>query len=403
MDPTKINISLKSQEIPPFLVMDVLERAVEMAQDGRDVIHLEVGEPDFDTPANITQAGIEAMQRGHTHYTPSTGIPLLRKAVAKHYKDVYDAEVDPECVIVTSGSSPALFLSLAAVLDPGSEVILSDPHYACYPNFVRFLGGEPVFIPVGPDNGFLMNPDDVERAVTERTRAIIVNSPSNPTGTVMDRDRMRRISQIGIPIISDEIYHGLVYEGHEHSIMEFTRNAFAINGFSKLYAMTGWRLGYMIAPPQFVRPLQKMGQNFFISAADFAQHAGVEALTNSSHETRAMREAFNKRRLAMIPRLKELGFDIRVDPTAAFYILADASRYSRDSYKFAFDILENAGVGVAPGIDFGNNAEGFIRFSYTNSLENIHRGLNRIELYLKECYSGACPVSVGSTDTPLMP
>lgn len=400
MDRTKSIISLKSQEIPPFLVMDVLERAVEMAQDGRDVIHLEVGEPDFDTPANITQAGIEAMRQGHTHYTPSTGIPRLRKAVAEHYKAVYDADVDPDCVIVTSGSSPALFLSLAALLDPGCEVILSDPHYACYPNFVRFLGGIPVFIPVAPEDGFLMNPDEVEKAVTERTRAIIVNSPSNPTGTVMDPDRMRKISRIGIPIISDEIYHGLVYEGQEHSILEFTRNAFAINGFSKLYAMTGWRLGYMIAPPDFVRPLQKMSQNLFISAADFAQYAGIEALTNSSDETRAMRDAFNRRRLAMIPRLKELGFDIRVDPTAAFYILADARRYSHDSYRLAFDILENAGVGVAPGIDFGNNAEGFIRFSYTNSLENIHRGLDRIELYLKECHSGACPTGVGNTGVP---
>ena len=231
------------------------------------------------------------------------------------------------------------------MLDPGCEIILSDPHYACYPNFVRFLGGVPVFIPVVPDNGFLMEPDDVERAVTERTRAIIVNSPCNPTGTIMDPDRMKRIAQIGIPIISDEIYHGLVYEGHEHSMLEFTRNTFTINGFSKLYAMTGWRLGYMIVPPELVRPLQKMGQNFFISAADFAQYAGVEALTNSSDETRVMKEAFNKRRLAMIPRLKELGFDIRVDPTAAFYILADARRYSGDSYKFAFDILENAGRG----------------------------------------------------------
>ncbi len=403
MERTKINISVKSQEIPPFLVMDVLERAVEMAHDGRDVIHLEVGEPDFDTPANITHAGIEAMRQGHTHYTPSTGIPLLRKAVAQHYKDVYDVTVDPECVIVTSGSSPALFLSLAAVLDPGCEIVLSDPHYACYPNFVRFLGGVPVFIPVVPDNGFLMDPDDVERAVTERTRAIIVNSPCNPTGTIMDPDRMKRIAQIGIPIISDEIYHGLVYEGHEHSMLEFTRNTFTINGFSKLYAMTGWRLGYMIVPPEFVRPLQKMGQNFFISAADFAQYAGVEALTNSSDETRVMKDAFNKRRLAMIPRLRELGFDIRVDPTAAFYILADARRYSGDSYKFAFDILENAGVGVAPGIDFGDNAEGFIRFSYTNSLENIHRGLDRIGVYLKECYSGACPFDVKNTDLPLMP
>lgn len=387
----KTIISMRSQEIPPFLVMDVLERAVEMTLDGRDVIHLEVGEPDFDTPANITQAGIDAIRQGHTHYTPSTGIPVLRQAVANHYKAAYDVHVDPDCVIVTSGSSPALFLILAALLDPGGEVIVSDPHYACYPNFVRFLGGVPVFVPVAPEEGFLMNPDEVEKAVTEQTRAIIVNSPSNPTGTVMDVDRMRRIARLGIPVVSDEIYHGLVYEGEEHSILEFTNKGVAVNGFSKLYAMTGWRLGYLIVPPEFVRPLQKMSQNFFISAADFAQYAGVEALTNSSQETQAMKKAFDRRRQEMIPRLRELGFEVKVDPTAAFYILADARRYSRDSYKFAFDILENAAVGVAPGIDFGNNAEGFIRFSYTNSLENIHRGLGRLDRYLKECYAGVCP------------
>jgi aspartate/methionine/tyrosine aminotransferase len=180
-----------------------------------------------------------------------------------------------------------------------------------------------------------------------------------------------------------------VYEGKEHSVLEFTKNAFVINGFSKLYAMTGWRLGYVIAPPEFVRPIQKMGQNFFISASDFVQYAGLEALTNSSEETQKMKETFNQRRLAMIPRLKEMGFGIEVDPTAAFYVLADARRFSGDSYRFAFDILEEARVGVAPGIDFGNNAEGFIRFSYTNSLENILAGLDRIELYLRTRFGPA--------------
>jgi aspartate/methionine/tyrosine aminotransferase len=199
----------------------------------------------------------------------------------------------------------------------------------------------------------------------------------------MEPERMKSLAQLGVPIISDEIYNGLVYEGHAHSILEFTRNAFVVNGFSKLYAMTGWRLGYMVVLPEFVRPIQKMAQNFFISAADFVQWAGVEALTNSSSETARMKEIFNQRRIAMIGRLKEIGFRILMDPTAAFYVLADARHLSQDSYRFAFDILEEAGVGVAPGIDFGNNAEGFIRFSYTNSLENIHEGLDRIELYLR--------------------
>jgi len=382
-------ISQKSQQIPPFLVMDVLEKAMEMAREGQDIIHLEVGEPDFDTPANIVQAGMDALRAGKTHYTPSTGVPELRRAVATHYANTYGVRVDPDCVVITSGSSPAILLVLSALLDPGSEVILSDPHYACYPNFVRFLGGVPVFVEASAEDAFQMNPDEVEKAVTDRTRAILINSPSNPTGTVMEPERMKRLTDLKIPIISDEIYHGLVYEGREHSILEFSRKAFIVNGFSKLYAMTGWRLGYLIATPEFVRPIQKMAQNFFISAADFVQYAGVEALTNSSEETRRMKETFNERRLAMIIRLREIGFGIKVDPTAAFYVLADAGRFSRDSYRFAFEILEEAGVGVAPGIDFGNNAEGFIRFSYTNSLENIIAGLDRIELYLKKRFGSA--------------
>ena len=376
-------LSRKSQEIPPFLVMDVLERAMEMAEAGEEIIHLEVGEPDFDTPPNIIEAAAEAMRSGKTHYTPSIGSADLRRAISDHYSKTYGVEVDPQCVVVTSGSSPAILLVLAALLDPGCEIILSDPHYACYPNFVRFLDGVPVFVDIQAHDGFQINPDDVRRALTEQTRGILINSPSNPTGVVMEPDRMKELAKLDVPIISDEIYHGLVYEGKEHTILEFTNNAFVLNGFSKLYAMTGWRLGYLIAPQQYIRVIQKMAQNFFISASDFVQCAGVEALTNSSQYTVRMRDTFNQRRLAMLPRLKEMGFKIEVDPTAAFYILADAKRFSSDSYRFAFEILEESGVGVAPGIDFGSNAEGFIRFSYTNSLENILAGLDRIELYLK--------------------
>jgi (5-formylfuran-3-yl)methyl phosphate transaminase len=383
MTPGAPPLSRKSQEIPPFLVMDVLERAMEMAEAGEEIIHLEVGEPDFDTPENIIEVAAEAMRSGKTHYTSSIGSPDLRRAISDHYSKSYGVEVDPQCIVVTSGSSPAILLVMAALLDPGCEIILSDPHYACYPNFIRFLDGEPVFVDIQAHDGFQLNPDDVARAVTEKTRGVLINSPSNPTGVVMEPDRMKELAKLNVPIISDEIYHGLVYEGKEHSILEFTHNAFVLNGFSKLYAMTGWRLGYLIAPPQYIRPIRKMAQNFFISAADFVQCAGVEALNNSSQHTARMRDIFNQRRLAMLPRLKEMGFKIEVDPTAAFYILADARRFSADSYRFAFEILEESGVGVTPGIDFGSNAEGFIRFSYTNSLENIMAGLDRIELYLK--------------------
>ncbi len=377
-------VSQRSRQIPPFLVMDVLERAMDMAACGADVIHLEVGEPDFDTPSNITDAGIMALKSGKTHYTSSTGIPELKKAISEYHSRKYGVDVDPQCVIVTSGSSPAILLALAALLDPGDEIILSDPHYACYPNFVRFLGGNPVFVNVYPEEGFQLSPERVQKAITGRTKAIMVNSPSNPTGTIMTPENMEKLSGLGVPIISDEIYHGLVYEGHERTILEFTRNAFVVNGFSKLFAMTGWRLGYLICLPEFVRPIQKMSQNFFISAADFIQYAGVEALTHSSTETDRMRNIFNDRRILMLKRLREIGFEISSDPVGAFYILADARKFSSDSYKFAFEILEDARVGVTPGIDFGENAEGFIRFSYTNSAENILEGLNRLDRYLRQ-------------------
>ena len=364
--------------------MDVLERAVEMERAGEDVIHLEVGEPDFDTPPNIVQAGVEALRAGKTHYTPSVGIYELREAIARCYENAYGVEVDPGCVVVTSGCSPALLLALAAIIDDSSEVILSDPHYACYPNFIRFLGGVPVFVRTTAADGFQMDPDCVKRLINDKTKAILVNSPSNPTGTLLEPERLQALSSLGVLVISDEIYHGLVYEGKERSILEFTDKCFAINGFSKLYAMTGWRLGYIICPPAFVRPLQKMIQNFFISPADFVQWAGLEALTNSSQATVIMKNTFNERRVYMLKRLREIGFQIDVDPTAAFYILADARRFSADSYTFAFDILEQTGVGVAPGIDFGESAEGYIRFSYTNSLEMIKKALDRIELYVRQ-------------------
>ncbi len=293
-------------------------------------------------------------------------------------------EVDPSRVIVMSGCSPAILLALAALIDEGCEVILSDPHYACYPNFIRFLGGIPIFIPTTADQGFQIDPDHVSKRINQRTRAILINSPSNPTGILLESDRMKALASLGVPVISDEIYHGLVYEGKEHSILEYNDDCFAINGFSKLYAMTGWRLGYLICPSAFVRPIQKMIQNFFISPADFVQWAGVEALTNTSQATEIMKQTFNERRIYMLKRLRDIGFQIDVDPTAAFYILADARRFSSDSYTFAFDILEQAGVGVAPGIDFGESAEGFLRFSYTNSMANIKTALDRLEFYIQQ-------------------
>lgn len=377
-------IARRAEEIAPFIVMEVMERAREMERRGIDIIHLEVGEPDFDIPPAVKAATCKALEGGLTHYTHSLGDIELREAISEHYLEAYGVSVKPERVVVTSGTSPALMLVFAALLERGQEVIFSDPGYACYPNFINFLGGVPVKLPVYEKDGFQFRPEAIREKIGRKTKAILVNSPSNPTGCLLSESSMRSIAECSPYIVSDEIYHGLVYEGQEHSILEFSDHAFVLNGFSKLYAMTGYRLGYIIAPEKFIRPIQKMQQNFFICAGSLAQRAGIAALRETAPEVADMKRIYNQRRKLMIKRLKELGFSITVEPTGAFYVFANARGFSGDSYRLAFDILEKAHVGVTPGIDFGENGEGYLRFSYANSLENIAEGLDRIERYLKE-------------------
>jgi aspartate/methionine/tyrosine aminotransferase len=377
-------IPKRAQEITPFLVMDVLERAREMEAQGIDVIHLEVGEPDFDTPSRVNDAICQALVDGRTHYTHSCGSMALREGICQHYQERYEVDVHPDQVVVTSGTSPAMLLAVAALLEPGDQVILSDPGYACYPNFVRFVDGVPAPVPVYEEDGFQYRPQAIKAQLTDRTKGILINSPSNPTGNLLSPERMQAIAELPPYILSDEIYHGLVYEGKEHSILEFTDRAFVFNGFSKLYAMTGLRLGYMIAPRPFVRPIQKMQQNLFICANSLVQAAGVVALQETAEDVARMKHIYDERRRYMIRRLRELGLGITVEPTGAFYVFANARHLSSDSYALAFDILEKAHVGVTPGIDFGLNAEGYLRFSYANSLENIQEGLNRLESYLEQ-------------------
>ncbi len=373
----------KALEIPPFLVMDVLEKAQELERRGINIVHLEVGEPDFDTPEAIKQAGIAALKAGHTHYTHSMGEMALREAIAEHYQNEYGVGVEPDRVIVTSGTSPAMLILFAAILEEGEEVILSNPHYACYPNFVTYMGGCPTYVPIREDDGFQLRVEAVQEALSDKTKAILINSPANPTGQLLSPDNMARLADLGKLIISDEIYHGLSYEGRAHSILEFTDNAVVLNGFSKLYAMTGWRLGYLIVPPELARPIQKIHQNFFISANSFVQAAGVAALKETKADVAEMVRRYDARRRLMIRRLKELGFGIEVEPTGAFYVLANAKHLSHDSLSLAFDILEKAHVGCAPGIDFGSGAEGYLRFSYATSRAQINEGMDRLADYLK--------------------
>lgn len=381
-------VTQRAMDIPPFIVMDVLERAHELERAGEHIIHMEVGEPDFDTPECINEACRRAIKEGKTHYTHSLGLLELREAICEHYYTKYGVTISPDQIIITSGTSPAMFLLFSALLERGDEVIISNPHYACYPNFITFIEGVPVSVNVHEAEGFQYTTAAISEKITDRTKGIMINSPSNPTGNILSAQRMKEIASLGIPVISDEIYHGLVYDDEEHSILEFTNNAFVLNGFSKAYAMTGWRLGYLIAPREYMRPLQKIQQNLFICANSFVQWGGVAALKEAEDDIVRMRNIFDERRKFIVKRLNEIGLGITVEPTGAFYVLGNIKNYSTDSYSTAFDILEKAHVGVTPGIDFGDNCEGYIRFSYANSLENIAEGLDRIDHYFKEWVEG---------------
>jgi aspartate/methionine/tyrosine aminotransferase len=375
-------IARHAHEIEPFIVMEVMERAQELEAKGEHLIHLEVGEPDFPTPACITEAATKALKDGMTGYTHSLGILPLREAIAEHYHAKYGVQVSPERILVTAGTSPAMWMVFAALLESGEEVILSDPHYACYPNFINFCGGRLARVDIFEEDGFQFRPEDVKAKLSPRTKAILVNSPANPTGKLLTAERMAALAELGPLVLSDEIYHGLVYEGREHSILEFTDRAVVFNGFSKAFAMTGWRLGYIIVPPEMIRPLQKMHQNFFISANAFVQAAGIAALREALPDSERMRQSYDQRRRFIVPGLRKLGLGIASEPNGAFYVFANAKRFSTDSYAFAFEILERAKVCVAPGVGFGKNGEGYLRFSYANSLENLAEGLRRLESFL---------------------
>ena len=374
--------SSKSQSIKPFLVMDVLEAAKRLEAKGEDIVHLEIGEPDFDTPQCIKDAACRALEQGETGYTHSQGLAELREAICEEYLSRYGVSVDPEQIIVASGTSPALLLCFAALLEAGDSVTIPDPGYACYANFISFVDGIPVPVPVSEADGFHLTPEAIRRNCEHPPKAVMINSPGNPTGTLMPPERMRELAEAGHCLVSDEIYHGLTYEGEERSVLEFTDNAFVLNGFSKRFAMTGWRLGYLIAPPEYVRPIQKVAQNLFICAGSIVQRAGIAALREAGPDVERMRATYDERRKYMLGRLREMGLGVGAEPTGAFYILAHAEHISRDSYGLAFDILEKAGVAVTPGIDFGQNGEGYIRFSYATSLERITEGMDRLQRYI---------------------
>jgi aspartate/methionine/tyrosine aminotransferase len=379
------NVSQRAQAMPPFLVMEVLERAAELQRQGRSIIHLEVGEPDFDTPRVVVEAAERALRDGRTHYTHSLGHPELREAIAEWQRNQNGVDISPGRIVVTMGSSSAMLLVFAALLDVASEVLLTDPHYACYPNFIAAFGGVPVRVPVEEADGFQWDAAAAARHLTPKTRALVVNSPANPTGTITTPERLQALAaMVGdrATIISDEIYHGLVYRGRAHSMLEFCPDAVVISGFSKLFAMTGWRLGYAIVPDWLVRPVQKLQQNLFISPPDFPQFAAIAALRHAQEDVARMRLEYDARRRLVLDRLQQMGLAVLTEPLGAFYVFVNVSAYTNDVYSFAFELLEEAGVAVTPGVDFGPRGEGYVRISYANSQANLSAAMDRLAQFL---------------------
>ncbi len=365
--------------IKPFLAMEILEKAQQLEASGRSIVHMEVGEPGGETPTAIKEAAINAIRDNDTGYTHSLGKWELRSEIAGYYNRTYDVTVDPEQVIVTSGSSPAMLLAFSALMGAGDQLIMSDPYYACYPNFTNYIGAEPLLVTCHEENAFRLQPDDVKEKLNPKVKGILINSPANPTGAVLGEKELQGLAELGPYIISDEVYHGINYTGRDRSILEYTDQAIVINGFSKRNIMTGWRLGYLIAPRSMIRNMQKLQQNLFICACAFNQAAGIAALQESSDVLEKRFSDYNERRMYLYEALQRIGIAPAKPPDGAFYMMANVKKYTRDSYSFAIRILEEAGVAVTPGIDFGRGAEGYIRISYACSMETLQEGLRRLE------------------------
>ena len=364
--------------------MELLRRARELEAAGRDIIHMEVGEPDFPTPAPIIEAATRFLAQGDVHYTGALGLPSLREAIARHYRDRFGVDVEPERIAVTPGASGALMLALAATTDPDDEWLMPDPSYPCNRQLVRAFEGRPRAIAVDAGTRFQPTRSQVESAWTPRTRGLMVATPSNPTGTLLSSDEIQALHEAtklrdGILIV-DEIYQGLTYGVESSTALSHVDDAFIVNSFSKYFGMTGWRLGWLVVPHAFVREVEKLAQHFFIAPSTPAQHAALAAFAPETIELlEQRRDAFAERRAALLPALRELGFRVSSEPNGAFYIYADISAFADDSEALARRFIEEAGVAATPGLDFGDNApRKHLRFAYTNRKERLLEAVERL-------------------------
>lgn len=382
-----MHIASRMEGIAPFHVMELMARAQALEAQGRDIVHMEVGEPDFPTPPPIIEAAQRFLAGGHVHYTHALGLPQLRETIADFYATRYGIAVDPARIVVTAGASGALMLALGALITPGDEWLLTDPGYPCNRHFVRLLEGIPRPLDVDASTAYQPTAEKVGAGWTAKTCGLLVASPNNPTGTLIEPNRLTQLWQAtrarGGTLIVDEIYHGLTYGIDARTALEISDDIIVINSFSKYFGMTGWRLGWLVVPPRLVRDVEKLAQNLYIAPSTPAQHAALAAFapeTIGILETR--RSEFRIRRDLLLPGLRALGFRVDAEPQGAFYIYADIATLDKDSFSLAGKLIEQAGVAATPGLDFGSNAPArHMRFAYTVAADRLAEGLARLTRY----------------------
>lgn len=380
----------RTQTISPFYVMELLRRAKQLEDQGRDIIHMEIGEPDFITPRTISDAGVEHIQTGEIKYTPAAGVPELREKIADFYRQRYGVSVASERVFVTPGASGAFLLALGTSLNPGEELLMADPCYPCNSNFVKVFEGKTRAVPVDSATRYQLNAELIRENWTESTKGVLIASPSNPTGTIIDpavlNSAIQAVNQLGGCFYSDEIYHGLVYGKNTSTALIFSDDVFIINSFSKYFGMTGWRIGWLIVPDGFMEAAERLAQNIFISAPTHSQYAALAAFDERTLDELEFRRAeFAARRDFLYDTLVQLGFDVPIKPEGAFYIYANCAKFTDDSYQFALDLLEAEGVAITPGKDFGEyESNHYVRFAYTTSVDRMAIAMQRLERFINK-------------------
>jgi aspartate/methionine/tyrosine aminotransferase len=381
-------VNHRIEHIKPFYVMELLSRAKTLEQQGRSIIHMEIGEPDFPTPQAVADAGALFVREGMVKYTPAAGLPELRDALADYYRKYHSVKIHKERIFITPGASGAFLLAMGLLIDSGNRVLLTDPGYPCYANLIHFLSGIPVPVPVAGTTNFQLSVDQVSRAWSSQTAGVVLASPSNPTGTVIDASELnciiRFLEKTSGFLLADEIYQGLEYGKRAISALALSDEVFVVNSFSKYFGMTGWRIGWLIVPERFAKRVESLAQNIFISAPACSQYAALAAFAEDNFaELERRRLEFQKRRDFLCIKLQELGFRLAAKPDGAFYLYADCSLFGYDSFDLAWRLLEEVGVAVTPGKDFGNyKASCHVRFAYTAPIQELAEGVERIKDFL---------------------